>query len=340
MSTYEEVEASAAAAGVVLDKTTTEFMLNMRKAGAAANSSTKSTKKKRRVGFVGYGFLGKNLVSMVMKDPNAQELMELAFVVDLGYPAGVMDDKELPEAAKAASLENWQQYKPDLIVEVAHPSVSTNWGHIFLDECDYMLASTTAFADKATEESLKAAANTPNGHGVYMAAGALFGSLDIQKMSDMGKLSSMRVVMKKHPLSLYPTVGSEQYLLNEQAKASGSDGGEVTLFDGSVRELAGIFPRNVNTICTAAIAAWSSVGMDKASACVITDNTLEKMIIELTLEGAKNPETGKCLSINVRRDSPAAISGAVTSQATVASFLSSLLHVASNPPKGDGLHLC
>lgn len=339
MSSYEEIEASAAAEGVVLDRLTAEFMLKLSSATAIA-TSTSTSKRKRRVGFVGYGFLGKNLVSMVMSDPRAQEVMELAFVVDLGYPAGVMEDTDLPEAAKAASLENWQQYKADLIVEVAHPSVSTNWGEAFLEECDYMLASTTAFADKATEESLKAAASKPNGHGVYMAAGALFGSLDIQKMSDMGKLSSMRVIMKKHPLSLYPTEGSEQHRLNEQAKGSGSNGGEVTLFDGSVRDLAGIFPRNVNTICTAAIAAWSSVGMDNATACVITDNTLEKMIIDLTLEGAKNPETGKCLSINVCRDSPAAISGAVTSQATVASFLSSLLHVASNPPKGDGLHLC
>ena len=51
-----------------------------------------------------------------------------------------------------------------------------------------------------------------------MCSGALFGSLDIQLMSDTGKLSALRVVMKKHPLSLYPKEGTPQHALNEQAK--------------------------------------------------------------------------------------------------------------------------
>lgn len=306
-------------------------------AALETNNASKTTNKKKRVGFVGYGFLGKNLVQMVLQDSKARDIMELAFVCDLMAPDAVMNDATLPEHTKAGNLDNWLSYNADLIVEVAHPSISTAWGANFLEHTDYMLASTTAFADQATEESLKAAANVPNGHGLYMAAGALFGSLDIQKMSDMGKLSGLRVVMKKHPLSLYPSPESEAFTLNEQAKES--DGGEVMLFDGSVRDLAALFPRNVNTICTAAIAAWSSVGMDKSTACVITDASLEKMVIDLTLEGAKDAN-GKCLTINVCRESPAAKSGAVTSQATVTSFLASLLAVAGEPSRGDGLHLC
>ena len=69
---------------------------------------------------------------------------------------------------------------------------------------------------------------------------------------------------------------------------------EVELFDGSVRTLAGIFPRNVNTICTAAISAWSSLGMDGSTARVVADATLTKMVINVHLEGIKNPETGEC----------------------------------------------
>ena len=278
MSTFDDVVKAASSANVAIDEQTAKFVLNLQQ--------NQTPKKRRRVGFVGYGFLGKNLVGMILKDTKAQALMELAFVVDLGNPGSVLNDPDLPDACKASSLENWQSYNADLIVEVAHPSISTNYGHIFLEHSDYMLASTTCFADKATEETLKNAANKPNGHGVYMTAGALFGSLDIQKMSDMGKLSSLRVVMKKHPLSLYPQEGSEAHRLNEEAKLS--EGGEVVLFDGSVRDLAPLFPRNVNTICTAAIAAWSSVGMDDATACVITDASLEKMVIDVTLEGAKN----------------------------------------------------
>jgi aspartate dehydrogenase len=328
MSKLEEMENAAKAAGIAFDAKTAMFMLNY-----------KSVPKKRRVGFVGYGFLGKNLVQMILEDSKAQNIMELAFVVDLMSPNVVIDDPSLPDHVKIANLDNWESYNADLIVEVAHPSISTLWGAKFLEHADYLLASTTAFADKPTEELLKTAANKPNGHGLYMAAGALFGSLDIQKMSDMGKLSGLRVVMKKHPLSLYPTPGTEAFHLNEAAKSSESEGGEVLLFDGTVRNLANLFPRNVNTICTAAIAAWSSVGMDNSTACVITDSNLEKMIIDVTLEGAKD-KNGKCLTINIVRDSPAPKSGAVTSQATVTSFLASLLAVAGQPSRGDGLHLC
>ena len=92
------------------------------------SSSEATGSRKRRVGFVGYGFLGKNLVTMILQDKKAMELMELAFVCDLFAPDNVMNDPQLPSSAKAATLDNWQAYGADLIVEVAHPSVSTEWG--------------------------------------------------------------------------------------------------------------------------------------------------------------------------------------------------------------------
>jgi len=124
-----------------------------------SSSSEAASNRKRRVGFVGYGFLGKSLVTMILQDKKAMELMELAFVCDLFAPNNVMNDEQLPIAARAASLDNWQAYKADLIVEVAHPSISTEWGAKFLSEADYMIASTTTFADRDTEMRLKTAAN-------------------------------------------------------------------------------------------------------------------------------------------------------------------------------------
>ncbi len=293
--------------------------------------------KKRRVGFVGYGMLGKNLVSMVLNDKLAQNLMELCFVVDLFCPESVLNDPTLPQECKATSLDNWEQYGADLIVEVAHPAISKNYGEQFLKSADYLIASTTAFADLETEIKLKAAANKPGGRGIYMCSGALFGSIDIQSMSDSGKLAAMCIVMKKHPLSLYPTVESEQFSKNEYAKTL--EGGEVELYNGNVRQLAALFPRNVNTICTAACAAWSSIGLDGTKAIVIADASLEKMVIQVHLEGPKNP-AGTCLTLDINRESPAPKDGAVTSQATVTSFLNSLIKVASNPSKGNGIHFC
>ena len=44
--------------------------------------------------------------------------------------------------------------KPDLVVEVAHPEVSRQHGVRFLQCCDYMIASTTTFANAETEKML------------------------------------------------------------------------------------------------------------------------------------------------------------------------------------------
>jgi predicted dinucleotide-utilizing enzyme len=71
-------------------------------------------------------------------------------------------------------------------------------------------------------------------------------------MSDAGKLSQLSITMKKHPESLYPAKGTPEHALNESAKADGA--GEVVVFDGSARVIAGIFPVNVNTMCTAGAA--------------------------------------------------------------------------------------
>jgi len=131
------------------------------------------------------------------------------------------------------------------------------------DGHDYMMASTTAFADAATERALLQASYEKEGpaagRGVYLTLGALWGAEDIKRLSDSGKLAKLRVTMKKHPDSLYPVEGTPEYAANEAAK-TGS--GAITLYEGPVRQLAAIFPVNVNTICTAAIAANKTLGMD------------------------------------------------------------------------------
>ena len=84
--------------------------------------------------------------------------------------------------------------------------------------------------------------------------------------------------MKKHPDSLYPIEGTESYKLNQKSKQVSE---EVVLWNGPVRDLCSIFPRNVNTIATAAICARNSLGMSKTQAILIADSRLDEMIIEV-----------------------------------------------------------
>ena len=152
------------------------------------------SKKLRRVGFIGYGKVAAFLVQKVLacgKDAG----MELAFVCDLFMPDVVEKSTEIPEECKLKDLSCFEKFNADLIVEAAHPNVSKQYGARILDSADFMIASTTTFADPDTEKMLSHAAdNNKWGHGIYLASGALWGALDIQKMSDAGKLASLQVL--------------------------------------------------------------------------------------------------------------------------------------------------
>ena len=89
------------------------------------------------------------------------------------------------------SRDSWKLYFESEYLLKPPPK---EYGARILDSADYMIASTTTFADSVTEKLLNNAADNNNsGHGIYLATGALWGALDIQKMSDAGKLSSLQV---------------------------------------------------------------------------------------------------------------------------------------------------
>ena len=94
---------------------------------------------------------------------------------------------------------------PDLIVEVAHPSVVAEYGVLFLKTADFMVCtphththsrtlihphqvgSPTALAEAEVEKRVVREAREGE-HGLYVPAGAFWGGQDIQKMADRGTL--------------------------------------------------------------------------------------------------------------------------------------------------------
>ena len=141
--------------------------------------------------------------------------------------------------------------------------------------------------------------------------------------------------MKKHPDSLYPIEGTDSYNLNEKAKQLSE---EVVLWDGPVRDLCSIFPRNVNTIATAAICARNSLGMSQTQAVLVADSRLDEMIIEVKAKGPPTAGGNPGLRLTVLRENPS-VRGEVTGPATLNSFYSSLLRIITSSPRGNGVHL-
>lgn len=81
-------------------------------------------------------------------------------------------------------------------------------------------------------------------------SGALWGSLDIQKMGMLGSLKGLTVTMKKHPASMKLTTSEMQeklqISLNDPTK-------EYVIYEGPVRPLCPIAPNNVNTMAVASL---------------------------------------------------------------------------------------
>jgi len=245
------------------------------RAPARVLSSTALTRR-RRVGIIGFGAVGQYLARTVQTDPVCSQKLELAFVCEPMDARAVRADKSIPAECALDDLGDFASKGADLIVEVAHPSISERYGAAFLKHADYLVASVTTFADRKTESDMLAAAKSGAGHGIYIPAGALWGARDIQNMAFRGNLRGLTVTMKKapHHLKLLPPLSDRL----AEVVASGASG-ETVLYEGPCRGLAPFAPNNTNTIAAAALAAHN-LGMDGTIGRLVCDPSLQAHIVE------------------------------------------------------------
>ncbi|OWF44312.1 putative L-aspartate dehydrogenase [Mizuhopecten yessoensis] len=272
-----------------------------------------------RVGVVGYGNLGQYLVQQIEEHAS----LELAFVWNRTVSA--LDGLQNKEAV-LENLADFPSRKADLIVEVAHPLITKQWGAKFLAMADYMIGSPTALSDAALDTDLRSSAGS---HGLYIPTGAFWGGEDIKKMADRGTLQALSVTMTKHP-SCFKLNGD---LKTKNEKVADKP---VVLYEGSVRGLCPLAPNNVNTMAAAAAAAHN-LGFDKVTGRLVADPSLTDWhIVEVELWGPGNMDNDTAFHIKTVRRNPAN-RGVVTGSATYGSFLSSMLGARG---KGPGVHLC
>ncbi|CAD7941289.1 unnamed protein product [Amoebophrya sp. A25] len=285
---------------------------------APSNGHVAKGAPKRRVGIVGYGKLGEFLCDKL----EGNEEVEIAWVWNRTASKIPADKYKILDDLKGFASEPL-----DLVVEVAHPDISKEYGLKFLDFCDYYMGSPTAMADATLCEKLQGAAKNDAIKGsLYIPVGALWGAVDIQRMADLGTLKGLRVTMRKHPdsLRLVPP------LSEKLAAGPPGESPENVLFLGPVRDLCPLAPNNVNTMACAAIAAWN-LGFDKTESRLVADTRLtETHEIEVEVEGPNG------FKVSTVRSNPAQV-GAVTGAQTYMSFFHSLTKAHG---KGVGVFFC
>jgi predicted dinucleotide-utilizing enzyme len=246
---------------------------------------------KARIGLIGLGYIGRYVYEQIAARPELG--LEVAFVYDLAADrlAGLPAEIVLPDVRAFASRQ------PDLVVEMAHPAVTRQFGEMFLRETDYMPLSMTAFADEELQQRLLETARR-RGTCLFIPHGAVVGLENIFEGRDLWE--EVTVVMKKSPRNL-DFSAAPQFKPAEITRAT-------VLYDGPTRPLCPLFPRNVNSHATVALAG---IGFDLTRSVLVADPSLEVSVIELTARG-------KGVAMSVERSNPLkGVSGAFTLHSTL-----------------------
>jgi len=250
--------------------------------------------QKARIGLVGLGYIGRYVYEQITKRPELG--LEVVFVQELAVErlAGLSGEIVLPEIRDFASR------RPDLVVEMAHPAVTRQFGELFLQETDYMPLSMTAFADEGLQQRLLATAQR-SGTCLFIPHGAVVGLESIFEGRELWEEVTM--VMKKSPKNL-------DFSAAPQFQAAAITK-ETVLYDGPTRAVCPLFPRNVNSHATVALAG---IGFDRTRSVLVADPSLDVSVIEITARS-------KTAAMRIERSNPLkGVSGVFTLNSTLAAI--------------------
>lgn len=193
----------------------------------------------KKIGFIGYGTIGKQIVKQAQKDGN----YNIEFILIGGE--NEKDEENLPYVKELTpDLFN----KVDLVVEAAHSDVIAKYGEQIL-QCTNLLAfSTTAFSNEELCQTLIHNCET-YGTKIYIPHGAILGLDGL--FDGRSIIHSVTITTTKSPKSL-----------------GRHDSERTVVYEGSTREICKLYPRNVNVHAAIAMAG---IGFDKTKSILVSD---------------------------------------------------------------------
>ena len=250
---------------------------------------------RRRIGLIGFGAIGAQVYARISGDPACG--LEVAFVHNRTPErmAGI------PVALHLHGIEALGRFDVDLVVEMAHPSYTRDWGEQILARADYLPLSVAALADDALRARLLACAGRA-GTTLAIPHGALMG---------LDSLREWRHAWSEVSISFFKSPANIDF--SESGIAPASIRSETVLYDGPARGIAKLFPRNVNTMVTCALA---TTGLDACRARLVAVPGLALAIAEVSARGRDGS------SLLMRKEQPASgVSGTEMFESQFASIL-------------------
>lgn len=262
---------------------------------------------RKRIGIIGYGYIGKYVYEQLTSRPELG--LEVAFV----YNRSPEKVAGLPPRLVLDELAHFADRGADLVVELAHPRVTQEYGAALLAVTDYMPLSMTALADAALEQLLL---DTARRHDtcLYIPHGAVIGTDALEEGREIWE--EVRITMKKPPRT-FDFSAAPQF----QAEQIHS---ETLLYEGPTRGICPLFPRNVNSHAAVALAG---IGFDRTHSVLVADPGLEVSVIEIEMRG-------QGVEVKVQRRNPMqGVSGVFT-------LVSSLASICRAKGRHRGLQFC
>mmetsp|Transcript_117870 Transcript_117870/g.227298 ORF Transcript_117870/g.227298 Transcript_117870/m.227298 type:complete len:286 (-) Transcript_117870:87-944(-) len=249
----------------------------------AASAVLRAARGPLRIGLIGHGAIGghvaKSLLDGTLPDARLAAVLvkhqrspppELAFA---GGPLFTAD-------AEAFFRADW-----DVAVEAAgQPLVREHACRILGDlRRDFLMTSIGTLCDDAFHEKLVSVAKD-SGTRLLIAAGALPG-MDWMSSAALENLERVSITQTKQPSGWAGTPAEDSVDLHSLTEAA-------TVYEGTAREAATLFPKNANISAALALA---TVGLDSVQVRLVADPAAPGPLVRVELQGAAGE-----LSIDVR----------------------------------------
>ncbi|MEW6673036.1 MAG: aspartate dehydrogenase domain-containing protein [Thermodesulfobacteriota bacterium] len=254
-------------------------------------------KSTKRIGIIGYGQIGSSIYEQIQQSPELN--LEVVFI----YEADQQKKKLMPAEVALESMDHAADFKPDLVVEAAHPKAVGRFAETVLQQTDLMIMSVSALADADLEEKIRSTCRKHGTH-LYIPHGATLG-LDGLK-DGISIWEEVTITMKKNPKNLNFDAVPDKCAQDISA--------QTVLYDGPTRGVLPLYPKNVNSHATLAMA---TLGMDRTRSVLVADPALDLSVIEIDAFGAGT-------RIHIERSNP--IKG-VTGKLTILSVMESIKNI-------------
>ena len=256
----------------------------------------------RTIGLIGFGAIGQEVAAR-LTDGAVGPIRLLVYSLD--FPA---DGAGALPVTRVGEVEEMIAARPDLVIEAAgHKAVEALVPRILGAGIPVLVASIGSLADDELHRSLQDAA-AASGAPLLLPSGAI-GGIDYVEAVRMAAPLSVRYTSRKPPAAWRDE-------LRERGVPEDGLNGEYVLFEGSAREAARLFPKNLNVAPTLALAG---TGMEQTRVRVVADpqaagNTHEidvesgagraRMVFENT-PSRSNPKTSALTALSILRSAGA-----------------------------------